>query len=276
MTAPWLELARHDMPLLVSMPHTGTEIPPALEAHFVSGFGARKDADYWVHQLYDFAHELGATTLRTRICRSVIDVNRDPSGASLYAGQATTDLCPVTTFDGEPLYERGFAPDAAQITARRSEFFDPYHAQLTSELARLRARHPCVVLYDAHAIRSRIPRLFTGMLPELNLGTFDGKSCDLTLARELARVCEHSGRSWVRDGRFKGGWTTRHYGRPAAGVHAVQMELACRSYLLEPDSPDAANWPAPYEADRAAALRSTLRALLQQCLDFALSRTEPA
>jgi formiminoglutamase len=273
MSAPtWLEVARGNAPLIVSFPHTGTEIPAEIAALTSSAWLARKDADYWVHSLYDFARDLGATTVRTQISRTVIDVNRDPSGASLYPGQNTTELCPLATFDAEPLYAQGREPNAQAIAERRAAFFDPYHAALQAEIDRLRALHPRIVLYDAHSIRSVVPRLFEGVLPQLNLGTYDGKSCDPELARALEQICERSEFTHVTNGRFKGGWTTRHYGRPSTDIHAVQMELACRGYLSEPALPlTAANWPAPYDPGHAAPLRILLAAVLHACLDFARS-----
>src|SRR5207302_1693862 len=153
------------------MPHTGTDIPAAVEAALTSPWLARKDTDWWIERLYGFAGDLDATTVRTGISLTVIDPNRDPSGASLYPGQATTELCPTTTFDGEPLYRAGFAPDAAEIALRRSTFFDPYHAAVAAAITRLRARHGNIVLYDCHSIRSGIPRLFEGVLPNFNIGT---------------------------------------------------------------------------------------------------------
>lgn len=270
---PFLEIQPGDAPLVVSFPHTGIEIPEAIEEHTVSAWLARKDADYWVHLLYDFARGLGATTLRTTIARTVIDVNRDPSGASLYPGQTTTGLCPIETFDGEALYLLEREPDAAEIARRRVTFFDPYHAALGAELARLQSKHARVVLYDAHSIRSIAPRLFKGSLPNLNIGTFDGKSCDPALAGAIETICDRSAFSRVTNGRFKGGWTTRHYGQPERGVHAVQMELACRGYLREPGVPlTAANWPAQYDAAHAAPMRAVLTDVLQACIRFA---TEP-
>lgn len=266
----WLEIARGDAPLVVSFPHTGTDIPPDIEARLVSPWLARKDADCWVHRLYDFAAELGATTVRTAISRTVIDVNRDPSGASLYPGQATTELCPLTTFDGEPLYRDGPAPDAAEIEARKAAYFAPYHAALSAEIERLRAVHGRVVLYEAHSIRSRIPRLFEGELPNFNIGTNSGASCDPALAAAVEAACDASGFSRVTNGRFKGGWTTRHYGRPENGVHAVQMELACRGYMADPlEPPTEADWPAPYDPAVAAPMRAALTDVLTACLEFA-------
>jgi N-formylglutamate deformylase len=274
-TPSWLRIARGDAPLLVSLPHTGTEIPAPFDAGLVSPWLARKDADWWIDRLYDFAAALGATVLHTAISRTVIDVNRDPSGASLYPGQATTELCPTTTFDGEPLYRDGREPDAAAIAARRAAFFDPYHAALASEIERLRARHKVIVLYDCHSIRSVIPRLFDGTLPEFNIGTNSGASCAPALAAEVERLCAATGRPHVVNGRFKGGYITRRYGNPDAGVHAVQMELACRAYMREPlGAVGPQEWPTPYDEAYAAPLRDTLRRIFEACRAFADERAQ--
>jgi N-formylglutamate deformylase len=269
-TSPWLQVTRGASPLVVSMPHTGTEIPADLEPRLRSLWLARKDTDWWIERLYDFAPGLGATVIRTRMSRTVIDPNRDPSGASLYPEQATTELCPTTTFDGELLYALGEAPGTEEIAARRAGWFEPYHRAIEGEIARLRQRHPAVVLYDCHSIRSQIPRLFAGVLPNLSLGTHSGASCAPELTARLEAQCDRSGFSRVTNGRFKGGYTTRHYGRPADGVHAVQMELACRGYLREPGgSVREADWPCAYDEVVAAPLRSLLQRLLDECLKFA-------
>jgi formiminoglutamase len=200
----------------------------------------------------------------------VIDVNRDPSGASLYPGQATTELCPTTTFDGEPLYRANAVPDGESIGQRREAYYEPYHAALASELQRLKARHPLVVLYDCHSIRSRIPRLFAGELPHFNLGTYDDASCAPVLTAAVERVCDRTALTRVTNGRFKGGYTTRHYGRPAQSVHALQMELACRGYMREPHGlVEPKSWPPHYDEKEAASLRQTLERILAACLEFA-------
>ena len=265
----WLEIHRGDAPLVVSFPHTGTELPTFVAARLISPWLARKDADWWIEKLYDFAPSLGATTIRTAISRTVIDVNRDPSGASLYPGQATTTLCPTTTFDGEPLYRTG-EPDEAEIERRRAAYFEPYHAALHAELDRLRAIHGKVVLYEAHSIRSAIPRLFDGLLPNFNIGTNSGASCDPALTAAVEAACGASAFSRVTNGRFKGGWTTRHYGQPHDDVHAIQMELACRGYMDEPPGLLTSKiWPTPYDDARAAPMRAALTQVLTACLDFA-------
>jgi len=272
MTPPeWLTVTPGASPLVVSLPHTGTVLPPDIESRVASPWLARKDTDWWIDRLYDFATDLGATVVHTAISRTVIDVNRDPSGVSLYPGQATTALCPVETFDGEPLYPEGAAPDRRDIAERRRRYFEPYHAALDAQLARLGARHPRVLLYDCHSIRSLIPRLFTGELPQFNLGTNDGASCDPTLTHALERRCDSSGLSRVTNGRFKGGYITRHYGRPAAGVHALQMELACRGYIDEPLAPGPESWPTPWSEARAARLRDTLVGVLDDALAWAVN-----
>lgn len=267
--APWLTVKRSEAPLLVSIPHTGIELP-GLDDGFVSTWLARRDADWWIDRLYDFAAGLGATVVHTAISRSVIDVNRDPSGVSLYPGQATTELCPTTTFDGDPLYKDGHAPGADEVARRRAAYFDPYHTALESEIARLRALHPRIVLYDCHSIRSVIPRLFDGKLPLFNLGTNSGKSADPELEANVAAIMAGTGSSSVVNGRFKGGWITRNHGRPENGVHALQMELSCRSYMLEPNgksTPD--NWPSRYDPEFAAPMRATLTNILETALAWA-------
>jgi N-formylglutamate deformylase len=262
----WLLVSRGEAPLILSMPHGGTEIPEPLAAGFVSPWLARKDADWWIDRLYAMAAALDATVVRTTISRSVIDVNRDPSGASLYPGRVTTGLCPSETFDGEPLYVAGASPD---VGARRNAWFDPYHDALSAEVARLRARHAHVAVYDCHSIRSVVPRLFEGQLPEMNIGTSAGASCAPALESRVAAQCAASSFSWVANARFVGGYITRHFGRPQDGVHALQMELACRSYMDEPvGAPSPTNWPTPFNERRAAAMTQTLERVLRAILSF--------
>jgi len=261
---------RNDAPLILSVPHAGVEIPAPFADGLISAWLARRDADWWVDKLYDFAAALGATIVRTAISRTVIDVNRDPGGASLYPGQATTELCPTTTFDGEALYHPGAAPDASAIARRRETYHAPYHTALALEIERLKAQHAAVVVYDCHSIRSRIPRLFAGDLPVFNLGTYDGASCAPALTTAVERACDRTDYSRVTNGRFKGGYITRHYGRPAKGIHALQMELACRSYMREepgPVEPD--SWPPHYNDEQAAPMRGALKEALGACLEFA-------
>ncbi|QPC86910.1 N-formylglutamate deformylase [Mesorhizobium sp. NBSH29] len=268
-TTPWLKIHRGQAPLLVSLPHTGIDLA-GLEPRLTSQWLGQRDCDWWIDQLYDFAQDLGATIIHTAISRTVIDVNRDPSGVSLYPGQTTTTLCPLETFDGEALYRAGEEPDGDEIAARRETYFDPYHAALTAELHRLRAAHSKVVLYDCHSIRSVIPRLFEGTLPVFNLGTDSGKSAAPELQARVEKIMAASGESHISNGRFKGGFITRHHGDPAGGIHALQMELSNRGYMREPlgaVTPEI--WPTQYDAAFAAPMRKTLTEILTTARDWA-------
>ena len=261
----WLRVHRGDAPLVIAFPHGGTDLA-GLDDQFVSPWHARLDTDWWIADLYAFAAGMGATLVATDISRSVIDMNRDPSGASLYPGQATTELCPTTTFDGEPLYRFG-EPDEAEIMQRLNAYHRPYHDTLATELDRLKAAHGKVVLYDAHSIRSHVPRLFDGELPQFNIGTNGGATAAPELETFVGNICAASGRSHVVNGRFKGGWTTRHNGRPDEGIHAIQMELAQRGYMAEPVTITEASWPSPIDPDPA--ILPTLRQIIAATLDFA-------
>lgn len=272
MTTPpdWLEIILGNAPLIVSIPHAGTLIPDAILERLVSPWLARKDCDWWIDRLYGFAAGMGATVIRTDLSRTVVDVNRDPSGLSLYPGQATTELCPTTTFDGDALYIDGGRPGADEIAARCGRYFDPYHAALMEEIKRLRTLHPRIVLYDCHSIRSNIPRLFEGMLPHFNIGTNSGASCDPSLQAGIEAICDSSGLGRVSNGRFKGGYITRQYADPENGVHAVQMELACRSYMREPvGEVGERDWPPAFDADFATSIQATLKSVFSTCLSFA-------
>jgi N-formylglutamate deformylase len=273
-----LKVNRGSAPLIISIPHSGTILPSALDMRLRSPWLARKDADWWIDQLYEPVYrDLDVTIVQTAWSRTLIDVNRDPSGHSLYPGQATTELCPTTTFDGEDLYKAGQAPTAEEIAQRRAAYFDPYHAALAAEIARLRQQHANVVVYDCHSIRSMIPRLFDGTLPNLNIGSNDGRSCAFALQQRIETACADKGYSFVSNGRFKGGYITRSIGNPANGIHGVQMELACRGYMAEPiGSVDEANWPTPYAPATAAPMQSVLRQILITCRDFALNQPKDA
>lgn len=253
----WLHVERRDSPLILTFPHGGTDIPGEYAAAFTSSWHAQRDADWHIRALYDGL--VDATFVSTDISRSVIDCNRPPDGASLYPGQATTGLCPIEDFDGAPLYRAGEMPGVA---ARRDAYHAPYHAALQGEIERLRASHDHILVYDCHSIRSHIPRLFEGELPELNIGTDNGRTCAPQVSDAVIGQCQ--GRSHVLNGRFRGGWTTRHYGNPEAGVHAVQMEIAMRAYLHEPEgAPDPGNWPPPFDPGHAAPLRRDLTHILE-------------
>ncbi len=249
-----VEISRGDGPLVLGLPHTGTWLPDDVSAKLNDRGRALADTDWHIDRLYDGLVE-GATTVRATFHRYLIDANRDPTGASLYPGQNTTGLVPLTDFDGKPIWDA--PPDAAEIEDRRQRYHAAYHAALEAELTGTRDRHGVAILYDCHSIRSRIPHLFPGTLPDFNIGTNGGTSCAAALEARVAATCAaHPEYSSVLNGRFKGGWTTRHYGRPREGIHAIQMELAQSAYLAD-EAP-------PWSYDRAKAHR--LRPILTRIL----------
>jgi N-formylglutamate deformylase len=232
-----MELYRYsagDTRVLVSIPHAGTFVPPELAARMTPAARMLADTDWHVDRLYEFLAPLGVTTLIATHSRYVVDLNRPADGTPLYPGLNETGVCPGETFGGQPVWQPGHAPDAGEVARRIGQYWRPYHERLHRELAALKARHGSVVLWDAHSIRSRVPRLFEGELPVFNFGTNGGSSCSAGLATELLRhALACSGQSAVLDGRFKGGYITRACGNPRDGVHAVQLELAQRCYMDE-------------------------------------------
>lgn len=250
-------------PLLISMPHVGTHVPTALAARFTEEARRVPDTDWHLERLYDFADELGASVLVATHSRYVIDLNRAPDGASLYPGRSVTALCPVDTFDDTPVYaDADDVPDDAEIAARLEAIWHPYHARLAEALADLRARFGTVALWDAHSIRSVVPRFFDGRLPDLNLGTADGTSCDPAFAEAVMDVARNAaGHSAILNGRFKGGYITRRHGDPARGVHAIQLEMTQASYMDE-------TWPFDYRPERAGIVAPHLRRMVEAARDF--------
>lgn len=250
------ELKQGTSPVILAFPHTGTEVPVDLWERLNDNGRKLADTDWHIHRLYDGLLP-DATTVRATFHRYVIDANRDPEGVSLYPGQNTTGLVPETDFDGLAIWKEGGAPDQRDIAARLSAFHAPYHAALAAEIERVRNIHGVAVLYDCHSIRSHIPFLFEGKLPDFNIGSNSGASCAVEFERVTAEVAGYAaGYTSIVNGRFKGGWTTRHYGRPAKGIHAIQMELAQSTHLASEDVPFA------YDDEKAGKLRVHLKAIL--------------
>jgi len=222
------------VPLLVSMPHIGTEIPAELRGGYTAQALDVEDTDWHLHQLYNFLPLIGASVLRPRYSRYVIDLNRPPDDAPMYPGASNTELCPTRFFTGAPLYQAGRDPDEKERARRREIYWQPYHSALAGELARLKAKHGFALLWDAHSIRSRIPWLFEGKLPDLNIGTASGASAAEAITAAVVQACDDMPHiSTAVNGRFKGGYITRHYGRPAQDVHAVQLEMCQSLYMQE-------------------------------------------
>ncbi len=249
-----VDVKRGQGPIILGMPHTGTHVPADIAARLNAEGRFLRDTDWHVERLYDGLIP-GATIVRATFHRYVIDANRDPSGASLYPGQNTTELVPLTNFDGDPIWNE--APDEQETARRLRKFHKPYHDALAGEIARVKASCGVAILYDCHSIRSRIPHLFDGVLPDLNIGTNGGTTCAPSVEGAVIDAAMKSNFTHVVNGRFKGGWTTRHYGRPKDGVHAIQMELAQSRYLVDETAPFA------YDAGKAESLRVVLKSVLE-------------
>lgn len=250
-------------PLLISIPHAGTHIPDALLRRMMPIARSVPDTDWHLEQLYDFAEGLGASVLVGTHSRYVIDLNRPPDDTNLYPGKDTTGLCPIDTFKKQPLYRMGEEPDETEIRHRVGTYWKPYHAKLQEELARIKATHGRALLWEAHSIASEVPRFFPGRLTDFNLGTADGRACAPGVGAALLEIAAAAeGYSAVLDGRFKGGYITRTYGRPAEGVQAVQLELTHITYMDEPP-------PFAFRPDRAEKVRPHLKAMVTAFLQLA-------
>ncbi|NNE52712.1 MAG: N-formylglutamate deformylase [Sulfitobacter sp.] len=258
-----VEVIQGDGPVVLGLPHTGTWLPDDVLARLNERGCSLTDTDWHIDQLYSGLLE-GATTVRATYHRYLIDANRDPLGVSLYPGLNTTGLVPLTDFDGEPIWTD--PPDDTEIEQRRAAYHAPYHDALTAELERVRAAHGLAILYDCHSIRSHIPFLFDGALPDFNIGTADGTSCSPVIEMAAHGLCRaEDGFRTVVNARFKGGWTTRHYGQTARGWHAIQMELAQSTYLRAEEPP----WA--YDPAKAERIRRPLRRILAKLAHLALN-----
>ena len=244
-----------ESPLLVSSPHSGTEVPDAIADRFTEDAWNLHDTDWHIPALYDFVSDFSASTIEARYSRYVVDLNRPPDNSSLYPGQATTGLCPVQMFDGEPIYKAGQEPGPDEVAERTRRYWQPYHSKIAEELSRIRSKYGYALLYDCHSIRSVIPRLFDGRLPTLNLGTSKGTSCDSSLEKAIADAMKHGDYDCVVNGRFVGGHITRHFGDPNQQTHAVQMELTQIDYMDE-------TLPYTYQPERADRLKKTLKDIM--------------
>jgi len=257
---PAYTLRRGTVPLLVSMPHIGTAIPPALRAAYTPEALKVEDTDWHLQTLYSFLPEMGASVLTPHYSRYVIDLNRPPDDAPMYPGASNTELCPTRFFSGAPLYQPGCEPAPDERARRREAYWQPYHAALAAELARLKALHGFALLWDAHSIRSQIPWLFDGTLPDLNIGTADGASAHEAITASVAQACAAlPGITTAVNGRFKGGYITRRYGQPSSDVHAVQLEMCQRLYMEEVP-------PFAYDAALASRIQPVLRNMLSSAL----------
>lgn len=248
-----------DSPLVVSIPHDGRLLAPGMAERLTDAGRDLPDTDWHVRKLYEFASDMGASVIAARYSRYVVDLNRPADDSALYEGKLSTGLCPARTFDGRDLYQDGAVVSAREQSARIHDYWRPYHDRLAQALDEARRRHGYAVLWDAHSIAGEVPSLFDGRLPDLNIGTNGGRSCEAGRAAAIVAAAAASGYSFVLDGRFRGGYITRHYGAPADGVRAIQLELAQRTYMDEDSR--------AYDVDAAARLQSVIRRMLGRALE---------
>ena len=250
--------------LILSIPHSGLLLPDGMAERLTPASRTLPDTDWRVDELYDFAADLGATVLKANYSRYVVDLNRPPDGASLYPGRPVTGICPLELFNGEPIYRGGCEPDAREIERRRVTYWQPFHDRLEAELTRMSERHGHAILYDCHSIAPIVPRLFDGRLPALNLGTNHGLSCAPAIQDVVVEQLAASGYAHAVNGRFIGGYITRHYGEPEQGRHVLQMEIAQDAYMDR-------TTPESYNPLKAVALKAKLRRLLGSLTGLASS-----
>ncbi|QOL26187.1 N-formylglutamate deformylase [Thalassotalea sp. LPB0316] len=265
--APIFNLYQGNQPLLISMPHNGQAIPSEIKATMTETALAVPDTDWYLDKLYDFAQAMGVSVINPTYNRYVIDLNRNTNGENLYPGANSTELCPTTAFDLSPLYQEGKKPTEAEIARRIDTYWQPYHQALAQEIARLKAQHGYVVLLEAHSILSHVPRFFDGQLPDFNFGNNLGESCQQTLIEAIEAI-DFSPYSQITNGRFKGGFITRHFGQPSQCVEAVQLELSQATYLDEQTL--------SYNQTKAEQVKPKLKALVSSLLRYAQQQSQEA
>jgi N-formylglutamate deformylase len=254
------QLVTGDIGVLISMPHNGQLIPDEIAQTMTEKAQQVADTDWYMDKLYDFAHDLGISVIKPKFSRYVIDLNRNTDGVNLYPGANSTELCPTTAFDLSPLYKAGQEPDKAEIQRRTDLYWHPYHQALQETLAKMKAKFGKVVLLDAHSILSQVPRFFEGQLPDFNFGSANGASCSNDLMAEIMQL-DLSPYSSVANGRFKGGFITRGFGKPEENIHAVQLELSQHTYMDEPSD--------RYNHEKASQVKVKLKAFVQCLAEYA-------
>ncbi len=264
MTASYT-LIKGTVPLLISMPHNGMDIPDDIALTMTESAKEVRDTDWYKDRLYDFAQSLGASIIIPKYSRYVIDLNREPHGVDLYPGGNSTELCPTSAFDLSPLYLAGQQPNEAEIKRRIQHYWQPYHLAINCSLNEMKTEFGQAVLLDAHSILSHVPRFFDGQLPDFNFGTSSGKSCSPLLVDHIDKL-NYAPYSKVINGRFKGGFITRHFGKPEGSIHAIQLELSQRTYMNESSH--------EYNLSLAAQVKPKLRLMVECLIDFAQTKYE--
>lgn len=254
------------VPILLSVPHCGTEFPQELKGQYKQHLiNAPDDTDWFVNRLYDFAASMGITMIHSTFSRWVIDLNRDPESKPLYTdGRIITALCPSTTFAGESIYnDERKEVDQAEVKRRLGIYYAPYHDQLAKKIFELKNKFGKVLLWECHSIRKFVPTVHTEKFPDLILGSNDGKSAAPGI---IETTLEHLGKSpftLKHNHPFKGGYITRHFGNPSENAHALQLEMTKVNYMDDSEL--------NYDGARAEAVRKVLMKVFSELIRKCLS-----
>ena len=245
---------KDEVPILLSIPHCGTDFPIEVRRQFDADLiGAPDDTDWFVDHLYDFAAAMGITTIYATNSRWVIDLNRDPANKPLYTdGRIITALCPTTNFEGQPIYvDRRAEVDPGEVSRRWELYYKPYHEQIGKKLFELKNKFGKVLLWECHSIRQFVPKVFPEKFPDLILGTNDEQSADQGMIKAVLTELNNSKFSVNHNFPFKGGYITRHFGRPSEGQHAMQLEMSKVNYMDDSEK--------NYDNKRADKVREVLK-----------------
>jgi N-formylglutamate deformylase len=216
------------LPFIVSVPHCGTEFPDELKDLFKDEMRQQHDdTDWFVHQLYKFASEMGITIIYAKYSRWVIDLNRDPESKPLYNdGRIITALTTTTDFFGNAIYkDEASHPDTAEVERRLNEYYWPYYRAIENLMLDIKDEFGKVLLWDAHSIRRLVPTIRATPFPDMILGSNDETSASQELIDTALDTLRTGNFTINHNDPFKGGHITRYFGRPAQNQHALQLEM---------------------------------------------------
>jgi N-formylglutamate deformylase len=250
-------------PILLSIPHCGTAFPKELINEYEPElYKEQDDTDWFVDQLYDFANAMGITTISAVYSRWVIDLNRHPENRDLYSdGRLITGLCPVTNFLGNAIYKDGRKSIAEdEIQRRLAAYYLPYHQKIAEHLMALKERFGQVLLWDCHSIRKSLPALHKEPFSDLIISDADGQSSAAKLSDTAFLHLSSSTYSVKRNYPFKGGYITRHFGKPKENQHAIQLEMSKNVYMDDLEK--------TYVDKKAQKIQTLLKSTLEKLCDI--------
>lgn len=249
------------VPFILSVPHCGTEFPDELKDKFlVEKRNAPDDTDWFVHELYNFASEMGITIIHAVYSRWVIDLNRDPKSVPLYNdGRIITGLTTTTDFFGNSIYYEGCEPDQEEIDRRVKQYYAPYHEKIRELLNERIEDFGKVILWDAHSIRYLVPTIREEVFPDMILGDNDETTADQNLIDAALKGLSSGSFGVNHNHPFKGGYITRSFGDPKKNIHALQLEMNKILYMDDTET--------KFDSTRANQVRSVLKPTFESLLN---------